>query len=98
MRLDADARFTAAQVCAAFDGAHELEVEAWQAMFGAADLAVLRLFEGVRGVRSACVGGSVAPVYGRWLEAAMMSAVGDVLPVCPLDGVGDYDIWTNGNR
>lgn len=37
-------------------------------MFAAADLGVLRLFEGVRGVRRAKVRGSVGAAYGAWLE------------------------------
>ena len=98
VRLDADARFSAAAAAAAFSGAAALDVEAWQAMFAAADHAVLRLFEGVRGVRAARVRGSVAPAYARWLEVAMMSAPGVAPAECPLEGGAAYDIWTEGNR
>ena len=98
VRLDADARFSGAAAAAAFSGAEALEVEAWQAMFAAADHEVLRLFEGVRGVACARVRGSVAPAYARWLEIRMMSAPGDVLGECPLEAGGGYGLWVDGNR
>ena len=99
MRLDADAGFSKAQVSDAFSGAEELEVEVWQAMFDAADLAVLRLFEGVREVGRAMVKGSVGRDYAVWLEGVMMAGYGSVVEERPDEEEGIvYDVWTHGNR
>lgn len=94
VRLDADAPFTYEDVKAAFSGADELEVEVWQAMFASADLKVLRLFEGVRGVKRVRVIGSVGPSYRGWLEIAMMSAWDEQIEQPPTDEWGVYDVWT----
>ena len=82
VRIDVDARFDAGQVKAAFSGAEALEVDVFQAVYGDCDLDVLRLFEGVRGVGTAVVGGSTgAREYAKWLERVMMEPVGsEVVP------------------
>ncbi|KAF2238833.1 hypothetical protein EV356DRAFT_563533 [Viridothelium virens] len=77
VRLDTDPAWEAAEVCAAFDGCEELEVEVFQAQFASCGYAVLRRFEGVRGVRTARVCGSVEEGFARWLEGVMMSGVGE---------------------
>ena len=95
MRLDVDAGFSRAQASDAFSGAEELEVEVWQAMFADADLAVLRLFEGVRGVGRAKVSGSVGRRYGAWLEGVMMADNGFVVGKRLEEEVGRvYEVWT----
>jgi hypothetical protein len=100
VRLDTDARFTAEQVCSAFSGKESVEVEVWQAMFASSDLGVLKLFEGVRGVKVAKISGSVGTEYKRWLESVMMSSDGG--HVVKWDGEAnrrkDYDVWDHGNR
>jgi hypothetical protein len=100
VRLDTDARFTEEQVRTAFSGKESVEVEVWQAMFASADLGVLRLFEGVRGVKMAKVSGSVGTEYKRWLEGVMMSSGGE--DVKEWEGESnrttDYDIWNHANR
>jgi hypothetical protein len=100
VRLDTDARFTAEQVTAAFSGKEYVEVECWQAMFASVDLDVLRLFEGIRGVKQARVSGSVGTGYKKWLEASMMSGIGE--DVAMWEGEGGkravYDLWEDGNR
>jgi hypothetical protein len=79
VRLDTDAGFSRAQISHAFSGAVELEVEVWHAMYAAADLTVLRLFEGVRAVRRARVGGGVERSYAAWLESVMMADYGSLV-------------------
>ena len=99
MRLDADSGFSKAQVSDAFSGAEELEVEVWQAKFASADLAVLRLFEGVRGVGRARVSGSVGRGYAAWLEGVMIADYGSVVGERTEGEEGRmYDVWTHGNR
>jgi len=89
-----DAGFSKAQVSDAFSGAEELEVEVWQPMFAEADLAVLRLFEGVREVRRAKVSGCVGRGYGAWLEGIMMADYGFVLGERPKEEVlREYKVW-----
>ncbi|KAF2636263.1 hypothetical protein P280DRAFT_409637 [Massarina eburnea CBS 473.64] len=73
LRLDTDPRFTACQATQAFSGAEFLEIKVWQAQFHACDLAVLRLFLGVRGVKVVRVLGLEREDVARWLERVMMS-------------------------
>ena len=83
VRLDCDAPYDAAAVARAFSGADELTVEVRQAVFRGVGRAVLRLFEGVRGVKAARVVGSTTgfEAYGLWLERAMCSPRGsEVVP------------------
>ncbi|KAJ9637722.1 hypothetical protein H2199_007213 [Coniosporium tulheliwenetii] len=57
VRLDTDPRYSAEDVRKAFSGAEEVEVDVWQTQFGAYDYGNLGLFEEVRGVGRAVVGG-----------------------------------------
>ena len=78
LRLDVDLRFTQHDVEESFTGLEELQIEAFQSMFGAYDWSNLKLFEGVRGVRKAAVYGSVGDgKYATWLARTMESAIGD---------------------
>jgi len=76
VRLDCDPNYNKQQATEAFTGAEELELEIWQAMFGAAGEGVLKLFAGVRAVGKAKVTGSVTPGVKRWLEYTMRKPVG----------------------
>lgn len=73
VRLDCDPAYDATAVTAAFSGADELVVEVWQAMFQGADHGSLRVFEGVRNVKTVRVYGSTVGLedYVRWLEGVM---------------------------
>jgi len=75
----------------------------FQAQFGSSDNKVLRLFEGVRGVKRARVYGSVQafPEYVQFLENAVTSPVGSVVGDFDKEvwgahvrGNENYDIWT----
>ncbi|KAK3327383.1 hypothetical protein B0T19DRAFT_161616 [Cercophora scortea] len=88
VRLDAlpPPTWTAATLSAAFTGADELILELWQgAFFVAAGTVVLRLFEGVRGVRRVRftgIGGGDGFGFGRylaWLARAMRKPKGSVV-------------------
>jgi hypothetical protein len=99
IRLDTDPRFTAEDVMRAFEGAECLEIEAWQAEYGTSDLKILKMFEGVRGVKKARVSGSVGARYCRWLEACLRTRVGEAVgPFLGEEGGKGYDIWNSGNR
>lgn len=92
LRLDTDPQFTAAQATAAFSGAEYLEIRVWQAQFEACDYAVLKLFDGVRGVQFARVGGDVDARLARWLEEQMMLPKEEECgedEVCLWKGVGE---------
>ena len=94
VRLDVNVGFSKAQVSDAFSGAEELEVEVWQPMLAEGDLAVLRLFEGVREVARAKVSGCVGRGYGAWLEGIMMADYGFVLGERPEEEVlNEYKVW-----
>ncbi|KAF6815836.1 hypothetical protein CSOJ01_03315 [Colletotrichum sojae] len=73
VRLDCDPAYDATAVTAAFSGADELVVEVWQAMFQGADHGSLRVFEGVRNVKTVRVYGSTIGFedYVHWLEDIM---------------------------
>lgn len=76
-------------------------MEVWQAMFGSADVKVLKLFEGVRGVKRAKVHGSVPGRYSEWLERGMVARIGEVVEQFTeeeREGVRDWNVWTHGNR
>ena len=51
IRLDCEAGFGKEEAAKAFTGADTLEIECWQTMFAMADLSVLKLFDGIRGVQ-----------------------------------------------
>ncbi|KAI1096798.1 hypothetical protein F5B19DRAFT_6615 [Rostrohypoxylon terebratum] len=85
VRLDAEPGYDRATATAQLSGKHEVVLEAWQAMWRGSGPDVLRLFEGVRGVRRARVEGSVGGFeeYARWLERAMVREPGArVDPFC----------------
>ncbi|KUJ10030.1 uncharacterized protein LY89DRAFT_268400 [Mollisia scopiformis] len=105
VRLDCDPNFSVHKAIAAFTGVEELTLEVFQAQFGSSDNKVLRLFEGIRGVKKARIYGSVTdfPEYVRWLQNSMMLPVGvEVEPFdkekIGLNQVSGYDIWTHGGR
>lgn len=82
-RLDCGPFWDGETVRAAFSGAEELILEVWQSTFGACGNEVLRVFEGVRGVRRVRISGSTTGMeeYVRWLEDMMRSPVGsEVVP------------------
>ncbi|KAI0452239.1 hypothetical protein F5B21DRAFT_347797 [Xylaria acuta] len=89
LRLDAEPQFGRDEVTAQFSGKSEVIVEVWQAEWRGAGPDALRLFEGVRGVRTARVTGSTSgfEAYAQWLERAMMAGIGDyVKPFAWEDG------------
>ncbi|KFY16029.1 hypothetical protein V491_05466 [Pseudogymnoascus sp. VKM F-3775] len=83
VRLECDAGFSAEAARDAFSGVEELTVEVFQSQFKGSGNGVLRLFEGVRGVRRARVFGSIGewPEYVAWLQSTMMSNEGSDLSV-----------------
>lgn len=97
VRLDASPGYDGAAAAAQLSGKEEVVLEAWQAMWRGSGPDVLRLFEGVRGVRRARVVGSVSGFeeYASWLEKAMMREVGARVEPFPWDaereGQGDLD-------
>ncbi|KAI0897888.1 hypothetical protein F4806DRAFT_494620 [Annulohypoxylon nitens] len=85
VRLDAEPGYDKAIATAQLSGKEEVVLEAWQAMWRGSGPDVLRLFEGVRGVRRARVEGSIGGFeeYARWLEKAMVREPGaKVDPFC----------------
>ncbi|KAI1398103.1 hypothetical protein F4819DRAFT_498975 [Hypoxylon fuscum] len=78
VRLDAEPGYNREKATAQLTGKEEVVLEAWQAMWRGSGPDVLRLFEGVRGVRRAKVLGSIGGFedYAKWLEHAMMCEVG----------------------
>jgi hypothetical protein len=106
VRLDCDPNFSLAKATNAFSGVEELIIEVFQAQFGSSDYKVLRLFEGVRGVKRARVYGSVTafPKYVAWLEAAIVTPKESVVKAFDkgrvvIGQVRTYDIRTvSGNQ
>lgn len=78
VRLDAGAGFGQMRATRELSGRDEVVIDCWQAAYRSAGWQVLRLFEGVRGVRRARVTGSIGGFeeYARWLERSMMSDEG----------------------
>lgn len=107
VRLDCDAYYGSERLVKAFSGCEEMQIEVFEASFGVCNYHVLKAFEGIRGVKRACVSGSVATEYARFLECCMESELGvdcnrarqkeDNLPGSE-DVMQVYDIWINGNR
>ncbi|KAE8447254.1 hypothetical protein EG329_010948 [Mollisiaceae sp. DMI_Dod_QoI] len=105
VRLDCDPNFSIQKATDAFTGVEELTLEVSQAQFGSSDHKVLRLFEGIRGVKKTRVYGSVTlfPEYVEWLQCSMRAPIG--MEVEPFDKkrIGEsqvriYDIWSvSGN-
>lgn len=77
-RLDCGPFWTAETVRQALTGAEALELEVSQSQFRASGPEVLRLFEGVRGLRRVRVWGSTTGLEGyvAWLEGVMRLPVG----------------------
>lgn len=106
VRLDCDPNFSLIKAASAFSGVEELTIEVFQAQFGSSDYTVLRLFEGVRGVKRVRIYGSVTafPEYIDWLEAAIVTPKEGVVEVFEKEKMGtgkvrSYDIWTvSGNK
>jgi hypothetical protein len=105
VRLDCDPNFSLKKATDAFTGVEELTIEVFQAQFGSSDYKVLRLFEGIRGVKRAKVYGSVTafPEYVEWLETTLVKPKEGVVEVFGKERVvtsqvRPYDIWTvSGN-
>tara|TARA_R110002060_G_scaffold16451_2_gene22878 strand:- start:3673 stop:4287 length:615 start_codon:yes stop_codon:yes gene_type:complete len=99
VRLDCDPNFSAAKAAESFTGVEELSIEVFQAQFGSSDYEVLKLFEGIRGVRRVKVYGSVTafPEYVEWLQDAMKTPEGVEVEVFVKEKVGaqvrPHDIW-----
>ncbi|KAI0205395.1 hypothetical protein F4808DRAFT_283011 [Astrocystis sublimbata] len=85
LRLDAEPQFARDAVTAQFSGKNEVVVEVWQAVWRGAGPDALRLFEGVRGVKTAKITGSTSgfEAYAHWLEHAMMADIGDYIGPFP---------------
>lgn len=90
VRLDCDPNFSAEQAAKSFAGVEELSIEVFQAQFGSSDYNVLKLFEGIRGVRRARVYGSVTafPEYVEWLQDTMKTPEGVKVELFDKENVG----------
>ncbi|KAF7872035.1 uncharacterized protein EAF02_009140 [Botrytis sinoallii] len=75
VRLDCDPNFSAKKAEEAFSEVDELTIRVEQSTFRGSDYKVLRLFEGVRGVKRVRIYGSVTgfPAYVEWLQGVMMT-------------------------
>jgi hypothetical protein len=98
VRLDCDPNFSAKKAQEAFTGVEELTLEVFQAQFWSSDYKVLKLFEGIRGVKKARIYGSVQafPDYVYWLERAMMATESNYVENFGEVGalnVRLYDMW-----
>jgi hypothetical protein len=101
VRLDCDPNFSREKAKEAFSGMEELTIEVFQAQYGSSDYKVLRLFEGVRGVKRVRVYGSITgfPEYVQWLQDSMMAGEGETRQFETRDGesaVRKYDLWIVG--
>jgi hypothetical protein len=102
VRLDTDPRYTRQEVEESFNGVEELEMEVFQSSYMTANLDVLRLYEGVRGVGKVTITGSLGDgKYANWLAKCMQLPPGS--PVEPyweqfIGGQQFWNAWTNGNR
>ncbi|KAG4435403.1 hypothetical protein IFR05_009110 [Cadophora sp. M221] len=99
VRLDCDPNFSAENAAKSFTGVEELSIEVFQAQFGSSDYKVLKLFEGIRGVKRAKVYGSVIafPEYVEWLQNSIRTPEGMDIEVFANERAGaqvrPYDIW-----
>ena len=98
VRLDCDPNFSAKKAQEAFTGVEELTVEVFQAQFGSSENQVLKLFEGVRGVKKAKIYGSVTafPDYVDWLQRSMMAEEGTSVRKFGEEetmNMRSYDVW-----
>lgn len=83
MRLECDAHFSAEEAETAFNGKDALTIQVYASQFRGSGGDVLRLFEGVRGVRTVDIYGEVSswPKYVKSLREAMMSPEGAVVAI-----------------
>lgn len=83
MRLECDAHFSAEEAETAFNGKDALTIQVYASQFRGSGGDVLRLFEGVRGVRTVDIYGEVSnwPKYVKSLREAMMSPLGAVVAI-----------------
>jgi hypothetical protein len=101
VRLDTDALFSAEQLTETFSGLDELTIDIFQARFGSSDNKVLKLFEGIRGVKKARIIGNLTYVqeYANWLLYSIMTPVGcevteSVEAVLDMkENIRHYDMW-----
>jgi hypothetical protein len=96
VRLDCDPNFTAENAERAFSGIEDLTIRVEQAEFRGSDYQVLKLFEGVRGVKKTKVYGSVTgfPRYCEWLQDVMRTPKDvEVTEFGKSDGVGAMKLW-----
>lgn len=102
VRLDTDPRYTRAEVEESFNGAEELEIEVFQASYMTANLDVLRLYEGVRGVGKVTITGSLGDgKYASWLAKCMQLPPGTMTEPYFEQFIGGqpfWNAWANGNR
>lgn len=92
VRLDCDPNFSDVKAEDAFNGMEELTIRVEQSTFRDSDYQVLKLFEGVRGVKKTKVYGSVTgfPAYVEWLQDVMKLPKGiDIAPFQQGDGSRD---------
>ena len=101
IRLDCDPNFTAEQATHAFTGVDELNIIVFQAQYGSSDYKVLRLFEGVRGVKRINICGSITLFreYVEWLRQAMSAPINETVEEFGQEkaiasDLGTYDLWT----
>ncbi|RAL59257.1 hypothetical protein DID88_006971 [Monilinia fructigena] len=81
--IHCDPNFTAVRAEDAFNGIEELTIRVEQSAFRGSDYQVLKLFEGVRGVKKTKISGSVSgfPAYVEWLQDVMKMPKGiDIAP------------------
>ena len=83
MRLECDAHFSAEEAETAFNGKDALTIQVYASQFRGSGGDVLRLFEGVRGVRTVDIYGVISnwPKYVKSLREAMMSPLGAVAAI-----------------
>lgn len=93
MRLDCDPNFSVEKATDAFSGVEELTLEVCQAQYGSSDHKVLRLFEGIRGVKKARVYGSTTefPEYAQWLESSMRAPEGEEVLAFDKEGIAETE-------
>ena len=76
VRLDCDLYYQPEDLRACFDGCDSLEVEVFRSSWGKGDYEALTGFQRVRGVKRACVHGSVGEAFAKYLETCMMNRSG----------------------
>ncbi|KAF2485942.1 hypothetical protein BDY17DRAFT_67774 [Neohortaea acidophila] len=99
VRLDIDPRYSKTQVEESFNGVEALHIEVFQAMYGSCDFAVLKLFEGVRGVGKVTLEGSLGDRrYAEWLAQTMELPMGEEARPFSEEYVGGMKEWSAWQR